>query len=133
MEKLLTVLLTTLLLVGCTEKASTAEEHGKGISVEMAASQKIKHLSLVKYVDGIVVTSDNVINADNSPFKKGEIIWFDTSLGSDNSLVKIAISYSQNIDATEETTTEKIDISNATKWVNVRLNQDMEIEIVDLE
>lgn len=133
MKKLMTILLASLLLVGCAGKEKTAKEYGGGISVEIAASQKIKHVGLVKYVGGIAGTSDNVINADNSPFKKGQILWFDTPLSEGDSIIKIEVTYSLNTNETEEKTTEKIDISKANKWVNLRLNQDMELEIVDME
>lgn len=133
MNKLLVVLLSLLLLVGCTEKASTAKERGNGISIELETSQNIKHVSLVKYENVINVTSDNVIHADNSPFKEGEIILFDTPLSEDSSNVKIAVAYSVNLDGTKNKTTEKIDISGASKWVNLKLNNDMELEIIDME
>ncbi len=125
------ILLASLLLVGCAGKEKTAKDFGEGISVEMAASQKIKHLSLVKYVYGSEEFSGGVINADYSPFKDGQILWFDAALSEASST--IAISYSLNLDGTEEKTTEKIDISGASKWVNLKLNQDMELEIVDME
>ena len=94
MKKIVVILLAVLIISGCSAKS--AEQHGHGISVEMADSLNIKHMTLNMYVDGREVFSENVINANNSPFEKGEIIWFDVSPSATNSTVELTLSYSRN-------------------------------------
>lgn len=120
-----------LLLSACSN--SSAKQHGSGISVEMSDSLNIKHITIIKYVGGIEVDSSNVINADSSSFKKGDVTWFDTPVSSTNSTVEIAISYSENIDGTYSKTTPKLDISNANKWVNVNFNENYELELMEMD
>lgn len=129
MKKILLFLFSVMLLSACS--APTAEELDKGISVEIAASQNLKHLTLHMYVNGRETFSENVINANNSAFEKGEIVWFDVSTNHPNSTVELALSYSKNLDATNAKTTERIDVSNASKWVNTKLNADKQLKLLD--
>lgn len=131
MKRLVIIFLAILILTGCSAKS--AKQHGMGISVEMADSLNIKHLTLIKFVNGKEVISENVINADNSPFEKGEIIWFDISPGSTNSTAELALSYSENLDGTDAKLTKKIDISNASKWVNIKFNKGYYLKLLDQE
>ena len=131
MKKCLLLLFSIIILSACS--AQSAEELDKGISVEMAASQNIKHLTLHLYVNGKETFNENVINANNSAFEKGEIVWFDVSPDHPNATVELAVSYSKNLDATDAKTTEKIDVSNARKWVNTKLNADKQLELLDSE
>lgn len=120
-----------LLLSGCS--ADSAKEHGKGISIEMSDSLNIKHMTLVKYVDGREVFSENVIHADTSAFEKGDITWFDVSSSSSNATVELAVSYSENLDGTNSKTTKKIDVSNAKEWINVTLTDNYELELLEMK
>lgn len=129
MKKILLFLFCVMLLSACS--APSAEERDKGISVEMAASQNLKHLTLHLYVNGREIFSENVINANNSAFEKGETVWFDVSPDHPNSTIELALSYSKNLDATNTKTTEKIDVSKASKWVNTKLNADKQLELLD--
>ncbi|MFY3792500.1 hypothetical protein ACOQFO_12575 [Ureibacillus sp. MALMAid1270] len=125
------VILSLFILAGCSAKS--AEQHGSGISIEMDESLGIKHMTIITYVDGKEVFSENVINADNSAFGKGEVIWFDVSPFSPNTKVELAISYSQNINATQSKTTPKKDISKANKWVNVMFSGDYQLNLIDMD
>ena len=123
--------LVVLLLSGCSN--SSAKQHGSGISVEMSDSLNIKHMTIIKYVGGIEAERSNVINADSSSFKKGDVTWFDIPLSSTNSTVEIAISYSENADGTNSKTTPKLDISSANKWVNVKFSDNYELQLIELD
>lgn len=125
------VVLSLFIIAGCSSKS--AQQHGSGISVQMDDSLGIKHMTLIMYVNGKEVFSENVINADNSAFEKGEVIWFDDSTFKQDSTVKLEISYSENVNATQSKTTNKLDISNATKWVDVKFNEDYQIELIDMD
>ena len=131
MKKLVLILLAVLIISGCSAKS--AQQHGHGISVEMADSLNIKHMSLFMYVDGKEVFSENVVNADNSSFEKGEIIWFDVSPSATNSTVELTLSYSRNSNGTNEQTTEKIDISNASNWVNVKFTKNYDLQLIKMQ
>ncbi|AHN24226.1 hypothetical protein [Lysinibacillus varians] len=133
MRRLIVLCLVGFLLVGCAEKGKTAEQFDKGISVEMDNSQDIKLMRLIKFVNGEEVTDENVFNADNTSFKKGQIIWYDIPLDQANSTVEIQIAYSKNDDGTNEKTTEKIDVSEAKKWVNFKLNEEYHLKIIDMK
>lgn len=129
--KTLTVFLMSFLIIaGCSSKS--AEQHGSGISVEIADSQNIKHLTLIKSVGGKEVFSENIINADNSAFEKGDIVWFDVTPSSQNGEAKLELNYSENVNATESKTTYKINISNAKQWVNVKF-EDGQLKLLDYE
>lgn len=77
--------------------------------------------------------SENVTNADNSPFEKGEVVWFNVSPSATNSTVELAVSYSENLDGTDGQTTEKISVTNANEWVNVKLIEDYHLRMVDMK
>lgn len=124
------VALTFLLLYGCS--AESAKQHGEGISVEIGDSLNIKHITLIKYTNGIEVFSENVINADGSTFKKGDVLWFDVSPSSTNSTVKLALSYSENSDGSGSKTTPKIDVSNANEWINVKFSDDYQLNLIEM-
>lgn len=125
------VVLSLLIMAGCSAKS--AQQNGNGISVEMGDSLNIKNIALITYVNGKEVFSGNVINADNSSFEKGEVIWFDVSPFGTNSTVELAVSYSENINAKQSKTTNKIDISNAKNWVNVKFSKDYKINVIEME
>lgn len=131
MKKWVIVLLSILVLVGCSAK--TAEQRGEGISMEMADSLHIKHISLIKYVNGQIQVINNVINADNSAFEKGEIIHFDVSPYEINQQGAWAISYSENIDGTNGQITNKLGLSDAQKWVHLQFTEEYELKIIDME
>ena len=131
MKRLATIILSILILAGCSAKS--AEQIGKGISVEVSDPIDVKHMTLIKYVDGKEAFSENVINADNSPFENGDIIWFDVSPSATDSTVELAISYSENLDGTDAQTTEKINVSNANEWINVKFIEDFHLKLIDLE
>ena len=131
MKKLAVLLLAVLIISGCSAKS--AGQHGHGISVEMADSLNIKHMSLIMYVDGKEVFSENVINANSSPFEKGEIVWFDVSPSAPNSTVELTLSYSRNLNGTNEQTTEKIDISNANDWVNLKFTKNNDLQLIKMQ
>lgn len=129
MKRLAILVLLLSILTGCAAKS--AKQHGAGISVEMTDSLNVKHLTLIKFVDGEEAFSENVINADNSPFEKGELVWFDVSPSATNSTVELALSYSTKLDGTDANLTEKIDISNANEWVNVTFNKGYYLSLLD--
>ena len=131
MKKLGVILLAVLLISGCSAKS--AAQHGHGISVEMAESLNIKHMSLFMYVDGKEVFSEHVINANNSPFEKGEIVWFDVSPSATHSTVEVTLSYSRNLDGTNANTTEKIDISNANDWVDFKFTKNYDLQLIKMQ
>ena len=131
MKKFILIFLSMLILAGCSAKS--AQQHGHGISIEMADSLNIKHMKLIKYVNGNEVESQNIINADNSSFAKGEIIWFDVSTYNSNSTVEFAVSYSNNSNGTNERTTEKINVSNENDWINVEFTEEFQLILVDSE
>ncbi len=133
MRRLIVLCLVVFLLVGCAEKGKTAEQLDKGISVEMNNSQDVKLMRLIKFVNGEEVTDEYVVNAENTPFKKGQIIWYDIPLDKANSTVEIQLVYSKSDGGTNEKTTEKIDVSKATKWVNFKLNEEYHLEIIDMK
>ena len=125
---------TILLLVGCAQQpVKTAKQHGKGISIEMGDSLNIKQMSLSKYVNGQEVFSENVVYADSSAFEKGDVIWFDAPPTAKDATIKIALSYSENIDGTDSNTTQKIDVSEADKWIHVQLTKDHELEMIEMD
>lgn len=128
---LIVTVLLVFLLAGCSAKS--AKQHGAGISVEMGDSLNIKHMTIIKYVGGLEVASENVINADNSSFTKGQVTWFDLPFSSTNSDVEIAISYSENIDGTSSKTTPKLNISKANKWVNVKFTENYELQLMEMD
>lgn len=132
MKRLTILILTIVILSGCSSSAKSAEQHGKGISIEMSHSLEIKHMTLMMYVNGIEVFNENVINADNSPFKEGDITWFDVALhANDNSTIEVALSYSENSDGTDSRKTDKIDISGVSEWVNIVFMEDYQIKVID--
>lgn len=131
MKKLALIFFSMLILTGCSAKS--AQQHGHGISIEMTDSLNIKHMTLIKYVNGIEAESQNVINADNSSFEKGEIIWFDVSPSNPNSAVEFAISYSKNSNGTNERTTEKINVPNENDWMDIMFTEEYQLKLVDLK
>ncbi len=132
MKRLTILFILLVILAGCSASAKSAEQHGKGISIEMSHSLDIKHMAILMHVNGREVFSENVINADNSPFKKGDITWFDVSPHANkNSTVEIAISYSQNSDGTEVRKTDTIDISDVNDWINIVFKEDYQLEVMD--
>ena len=132
MKPIMILILTMILLAGCSASGKSAEQHGGGISIEMSHSLEIKHMTIITYVNGIEVFSEGVINADSSPFKEGDIIWFDVAPhANDNSTVKVALSYSKNTDGTDARKTNKMDISDASEWVNIVFTEDYQIEVID--
>ncbi|ALC89127.1 hypothetical protein AM500_04470 [Bacillus sp. FJAT-18017] len=132
MKKVMIFFLAALVLVGCSGKGKNAEQHGKGISVEMAASTNIKHLSLVQFVNGKEIASENVVNADGSAFQKGENTWFDIPIGTGKP-VELALVYSLNHDGTNAKTSQRVEISKASRWVNLKLNDDYQLELINAE
>lgn len=133
MKRLTVLFLSIVILAGCSTPAKSAEQHGQGISIEMSNNLGIKHMSLIKFVNGKQVVSENVIHADNSPFKKGEITWFDMSPSAEsNTKIELAISYGENVDGTNAHKTETIDISNANEWVDVEFTKDFKLRVIDM-
>ncbi|QUW23562.1 membrane lipoprotein lipid attachment site-containing protein [Sporosarcina sp. Marseille-Q4063] len=131
MKRFILILLAILVMSGCSAKS--AQQHGHGISVEMADSLHINHMTLNMFVNGNEVFSENVINADNSSFKKGEIIWFDVSPRATNSTVELTLSYSRNLNGTNAKTTEKIDISNANDWVTIKFTKNYDLHLIKMQ
>ena len=130
--KLFTIVaLTFLILSGCSAKS--AKQQGEGISIEMSESLNIGHITLMKYVDGIEVFSESVIYADNSSFKKGDIIWFDVSPSSPNSTVELAVTYSENVIGSSNKTTPKIEISPADEWVNLKFSSNYQLNLIEMD
>lgn len=77
-KMMLTAILAAVLLIsGCGAEEKTAEDHESGLSVEMQSGGQYRHVQLIRYENGVQVPSENVLNADGSPFEDGEIIWFD--------------------------------------------------------
>lgn len=134
MKRLTLLFLSIVILAGCSTPGKSAEQQGHGISIEMSNSLDIKHMTLIKYVNGREVVSENVINADNSSFKKGDITWFDISPSAEsNTKSELAISYDENLDGTNAHKTETIDISNANEWVNVEFTKDFQLRVIDMK
>jgi len=132
MKRLIILLLSIVLVAGCSASGKSAEQHGKGVSIEMSHSLDIKHMTISVLVNGQESFSGGVINADNSSFKKGEIIWFDVPQhGNANSTVEVALSYSKNSEGTDAHKTDKIDISGVSEWVNIVFKEDYQIEVID--
>ena len=130
--KIFVVLLSLFMVAGCAAKS--AEQHDSGVSVEMSESLNMKHISLNMYADGSEVFSENVVNADHSTFKKGEIVWFDITFNDmANSTLELNLEYSENIDGTEPGITDKLDVSGAEKWINVKFSEDNQLKLVDME
>lgn len=128
------VTITFLVLVGCSQLTEkTAKDIGNGMSVQIDESYNIMHISFTKYVNGREVFSENVINADNSAFEKGQVIIFDESPAAtdSDSNVQVALSYSKNLDGTDAETTEKIDINGADKWVNLKFDKNYKLQLVE--
>jgi len=133
--KLLTLAVaTSLLLAGCIERTNqTAKEHGSGISIEMSDSYNIHQMSLKKYENGVEVFNENVVYANSDPFEKGDVIWFDVSPDAKDRTVTIDLTYSENLDGTDAQITQKLDISEADKFVHVELKDKMELEIIEMD
>lgn len=131
LKVILLVLLSLIVLTGCSAKS--AQQHGSGISVEIDGTPNVKHMTLIKYVDGKEAFNENVINADNSAFANGDIIWFDVPSSATNSTVEIVVTFSENLDATNPHTTEKLNVSNSTEWIDAKLTQDHQIKLVDMK
>lgn len=132
MKRLIILLLSIVLVAGCSTSAKSAEQHGEGVSIEMSHSLDIKHMTLSVLVNGQEAFSEGVINADNSSFKKGEIIWFDASPHANkDSTVEVALSYSKNSDGTDARKTNKIDISGVNDWVTLKFMKNYQIEVMD--
>ncbi|WP_164214685.1 hypothetical protein [Virgibacillus sp. YIM 98842] len=130
--KIFVVLLSLFMVAGCSAKS--AEQHDSGVSVKMSESLNMKHISLNMYADGSEVFSENVVNADHSTFKKGEIVWFDITFNDmANSTLELNLEYSENIDGTEPGITDKLDVSGAEKWINVKFSEDNQLKLVDME
>lgn len=130
--KIFVVLLSLFMVAGCAAKS--AEQHDSGVSVEMSESLNMKHISLNMYADGSEVFSENVVNADHSTFKKREIVWFDITFNDmANSTLELNLEYSENIDGTEPGITDKLDVSGAEKWINVKFSEDYQLKLVDME
>ncbi|OCA87912.1 hypothetical protein A8F94_08760 [Bacillus sp. FJAT-27225] len=130
MKKVLVLLLAAIVLAGCAGKGKTAEQHGKGISVEMAGSPTIKHITVVQYVNGREIVGESVINADGSALSNGENVWFDVPLSKKDKL-EIALEYSEKNDGTNPRTTRRVDISEARAWVTLKLNEENQLEFVN--
>ena len=134
MKRLTILFLSIVILAGCSTPAKSADQLGQGISIEMSNSLDIKHMTLIKYVDGKEVVSENVIHANNSPFKKGDITWFDISpSGESNTKSELAIAYSENLDGTNAHQTKAIEISNANEWINVEFTKDFQLRVIDMK
>jgi len=130
--KICVVLFSLFILVGCSAKS--AEQHGSGVSVEMSDSTDMKHITLNMYANGSEVFSENVINADQSTFNKGEIVWFDVTLDAAvNETLELTLEYSENIDGTASKMTNKIDVSEAGKWMNMKFSEDYQLILKDME
>src|SRR5690606_32945981 len=116
--------------VGCSnnEKTKTAKQNGSGVSIEIGNNENISYLNFTVYVDGLYWSSEEVISEDNRPFTKGKVIWFDTPKF-ENANVEIELSYDDNISRENPHITNKINITEAKEWVNVLLNEDLELEI----
>ena len=128
MKRFIVLIFCILILAGCPSAYKSAKDVGKGVSVENQATKTIKHLRIEKYVDGNLIDSEDVINANNSAFKKGEIVIFDIPVQA-NEEVEYLVNYSENLDATNEVSTDKIKISPQESWTNLILNKDLQLEV----
>ena len=128
MKRLIILIFCILILAGCPNTYKSAKDVGKGVSLEIQATKTIKHLRIEKYVNGNLIDSENVINANNSAFKKGEIVIFDIPVQV-NEEVAYLVKYSENLDATNEISTTKIKINPQDPWTNLILNEDLQLKV----
>ncbi len=125
---LFVLLIFSIFMTGCAAKS--AEQHGNGISVEFDKSLGIKHVTIIQYVNDEEYFRENVINANKSPFEKGEVVWFDTAVDETN---EFQLAYSMNINGTDPQLTNKLNISKANNWVNAKFTEEFKLEIEDME
>ena len=130
MKKYMIVLVVLLLLVGCTTKEKTAEKHGRGISVEMSDLDTISYMAIKIYADGLIF-ADHFLYKEEGYFKAGENVWFDAPVFPGDHLQEIELIYSTNRDGSDSTTTNKIDITKAKEWVNAKLTNELQLELVE--
>lgn len=128
MKRLIVLIICILILTGCPSTFKSAKDVGQGVSVENQATKTIKHLRIEKYIDGHLTASENVINANNSAFKKGEIVIFDIPVQV-NEEVAYLVKYSENLDATNDVSTNKIEINPQDAWTNLILNEHLQLEV----
>ncbi len=128
MKKLITVFLAILLLFGCAEK--TAEQHGKGISVEIGNidEQEIRYVGITIYLNELLFVDGFVYKEDYGLFQTGDVVWFETPI-INNKRQEIEVHYSRNADGSYPKTTNKIDITEAKEWVNAKLNDELQLEL----
>ncbi|MBM7608775.1 hypothetical protein JOD29_002022 [Lysinibacillus composti] len=119
-------------LVGCSDSEKTAKQNGSGISVEIGDNDNIRYLNLTLYVDGLFWGSEEVISEENESFQNQGIFWFNTPTFQ-NIDVEIELIYSENMDGTNSQITNKIDITQAKKWVNIKLNDELQLEILEFK
>lgn len=128
MRKLVMILACSFLLFGCSSSYQSAKDLGNGVSVEIQTNVTIKHLRVEKYVNGTLTDSQNVINANNSAIKKGEIVHFDFPIYVNDEDVEFLLLYSKNIDGTNSYPTNKLKITSTDTWVNLLLNDQLQLE-----
>ena len=128
MRKLVVVLIFACLLVGCSNTSKTAKDIGKGISVEIQTNKTLKHVSLEKYVNGTLIATESAINANNSAFEKGEIVIFDIPIDDNGEETEFSLIYSENLDGTNSSATEKINVTSTKTWVHFILNEQLQLE-----
>lgn len=128
MKKMLTLIFLTVILAACADSPKSAKDIGKGISLEIQTDETIYHISFEKYEDGFSIDNGGVINANNSPFERGEIVFFDSATINPNKNTKIIIAYSGNINGTnaKETT---ISFNPSEPWAELILNNQLELEL----
>ena len=112
-----------LLLAGCGANGQTAEEHGSGLSVEFTSDPDIRHVQLIQYKEGERVPGMSVMNADGSPFKKGEIILFDMTPAEWSGTTAFAIAYSKDKSGKDVRTTKMEKIPENVTWVNAKFSE----------
>ena len=130
MKKLFIMLIFSFILVGCSEEEKTAKDFGKGVSVEIQANETLKHFSLEKYVNGKLVSSDNVVHADNSPFEKGEIVYFDIPIPQKDEEVEFALAFSGKSEDTDSRSTDKLKIKTGNAWIELILTEQLQLKKV---
>lgn len=133
MKRFIIVFLSTLLLFGCGGD-KTAEQQGTGISVEVGdiKDEQIRYVGITVYLNELLYMDDNIYKDDYSFFQDGDIVWFNIPIISDKRQ-EIEVHYSNNPDGSDTKTTNKIDITEANKWVNTKIDNDLRLEILAMD
>lgn len=132
MKKFFTIFLALLLLLGCNIEERTAQKNGKGISVKIGDIDNIRYVGVNIYMDELLF-SDLSTYKEEGFFKEDDIVWFDAPVTPGDHLQEIEVIYSRNADGSDPATTNMIDITEAKEWVNTKLNNELQLELLEFK